>query len=148
MAKRPLANHYKKVLEEINKHQLRLLKQVDRKRLHETAKEMNEVLWHNETTDITENNRLKRAAAVVAFRNLTRKPKVEERASLVKKNLRKQGSTKRILAEVLPQSAQINCRAAQLEIGSVPQSMNHGRTIQCVKNPSLSWETLWITSGP
>lgn len=62
---------------------------------------MNEVLWHNETTDITETNRLKQAAAVVAFHNFTRELKVEERASLVKKNLRKQGSTKRILADVL-----------------------------------------------
>lgn len=68
--RKDLLQSIKKVLEDIERHQLRSLRQVDRKRLHEAAMEVNEVLSHIEATDITETNRLIRAAVGVASHDL------------------------------------------------------------------------------
>ena len=60
----------KVAIEEGRGEELRPLKYVDRTKLREATQEINVLLVHVETTDITETNQLLRAAAIVVTRKL------------------------------------------------------------------------------
>ena len=71
-------NDIKLALEEDEGEQLRSLKHVERKELREAAQEVNNVLAHIQTADITETNRVVQAAAIVVTRRLDIKKRTTE----------------------------------------------------------------------
>ena len=67
---RDILEEIKVTIVEVRGEELRPLKHVDRTKLREATQEINVLLAHVETTDITETNQLLRAAAIVIIRKL------------------------------------------------------------------------------